>query len=406
MTKKDIAEIKRRLKIDRTTITHLSGCYVNEKKEIVTTFSEQFLNLDDEEIHKYLEIASKALSGTYGNNLLELSFADDSEEMSQSLLAIKQSKLQDESVLDSFYNHVIDTYDTVDHFLILLFYDAYDIPLKTTDNMLLDESDEIYEYIIACICPVSLSKPGLSYRSDQNRIAPRIRDWIVGPCESAFTYPCFSDRTTDIHHILVYTKNARQPHSEFWEEGLGAGIRFTSTQKRVGLLELVARAAGEDQEETPELLLDVQQNIYDYEKQQEPETDEQKSVVLSKQDLSELLEDSGLNERHANRIVDSYEELFPDESIIADELYESRALKDNTLRKEKKILQEKVASMSKDLLELGLVDEDGMIIDIAVHTRPERGDSIETAYIDGRKCIVIPLEDDDTATVNGQEISL
>ena len=75
MTKKDILELKRRMKKEACTFTKLCGCYVDGNKNIILKINETFLNLKDEEFFKYLDIAKKALSGTIGNNLLELEFA-------------------------------------------------------------------------------------------------------------------------------------------------------------------------------------------------------------------------------------------------------------------------------------------------------------------------------------------
>ncbi len=409
MNKKDIAEIKRRLKLEKTTITRVCGCYVDEKKDIVTTFNRNFLDLEEEEAHKYLELASKALSGTPSNNLLELEFSSDEEisgGMQSSLVALKSSGLTDEVLLNAFYNKLIDNYDTVDHYLILLFYDNYDVPMKTTDNMTLDDSEEVYEYIIGCICPVKLSQPGLSFHDAENRIAPRIRDWVVGAVESGFTFPCFTERSTDLYHILVYTKNAKEPHTELWEDCLGAMTRFTSTQKRNGFLGLVTKAVGEENEQTPEVLLDVQQNLCDYVTLKQEYNGNDDPVILEEKDIVEILEDSGLTESRSQRIASSYEEMFPEDSTSAEELYEARAIKNNELRKEKKLLQEKVIELNDKLLELGLVDKNGQIIDVAVRIRPDREEAVSTSFIDGRKCLVIPLSTDDTATVNGEELSL
>ena len=448
MNKKDIAEIKRRLKIDKTTITRLAGCYVSEQKEKITSFTKHFLNLEEDEAHKYLDLANKALSGAPGNNLLELAFAsagaisplkhtgetassdiageaassenDEGTTLSENageiiemnepasgmqdlLLALRSSHLEDDALLEEFYDRIIDTYDTVDHYLILLFYDTYDIPIKTTDNLLLGDSDEVYEYLIVCICPVKLSKGGLGYHPAENNIAPLTRDWTVSPTECGFTFPCFSERSSDIHHLLAYTKNPKEPPVNFWEMGLQVESRFTATQKRLGFLGLVAKAVGEESEETPGVLLDVQQNMHDYASQKEEAEGQERPVLLSETDIAEILEDSGLNETRSTKVASEYAQIVPAEELEARDLFEAKALKNNELRQEKKILQEKVASLSDELLRLGLVNEDGEIIDIVVRTRPERKDNIETTFIDGRKCIVIPLEEDDTATVNGEE---
>ncbi len=85
---------------------------------------------------------------------------------------------------------IIDSYDYVGNYLILVFHDAYDVMTKTSDNNKLDESEEVYEYLLCAICPVTLTKPGLGYREDENRIGPRIRDWVVGVPDTGFVFPC------------------------------------------------------------------------------------------------------------------------------------------------------------------------------------------------------------------------
>ena len=92
MLKKDISELKRRLKKDNCTFTKVCGCYVDSDKKKVTNIDEIFLNLDDSEYFKYLEIAKKVVSGKLKNNLLELSF-DKSSGQQQSLLKFKKSCL-------------------------------------------------------------------------------------------------------------------------------------------------------------------------------------------------------------------------------------------------------------------------------------------------------------------------
>ena len=152
MQRKDLLEIKKRFKKNECTFTRMTGCYVNATKEKVTSFSNVFLNLPDEEYYKYLEIAKKTLSGTIGNQLLELSFPMEEESGAMSkqqfFMGLKASALKDEGLLERFYDLVIDSYDYTGNYLILLFHDAYDVITKTEDNLKLDESEEVYEYIL------------------------------------------------------------------------------------------------------------------------------------------------------------------------------------------------------------------------------------------------------------------
>ena len=103
MNKKEILEIKRRFKKEEASFTRLVGCYVDCNKNKICKFGGKFLNLEEEEFHKYLEIANKSLSGTLGNNLLELSFPLQEEEVGgrqQILMALRESKLEDEVVVE------------------------------------------------------------------------------------------------------------------------------------------------------------------------------------------------------------------------------------------------------------------------------------------------------------------
>ena len=121
MNKKEVAEIKRRLKKESCTIQHMCGCYVDAEKNKLVTFSQKFLNLEEDEFYKYLEIAGKALSGTLGNNLLELEFPIDEEAVGgrqQILMALRASKLEDDALLDTYYDLIIDSYDYVGNYLI------------------------------------------------------------------------------------------------------------------------------------------------------------------------------------------------------------------------------------------------------------------------------------------------
>ena len=183
MNKKEVLELKRRFKKDECTFTRMCGCYVDADHNKIVNIGETFLNLEEEESNKYLEIAKKVLSGTLGNNLLELEFPLAEEAAGgrqQFLMGLRDSKLKNEELMDAFYDLVIDSYDFVGNYLILIFHDAYDVMTRTSDNNNLDESEEVYEYLLCAICPVALSKPGLGYREDENRIGSRIRDWVVG----------------------------------------------------------------------------------------------------------------------------------------------------------------------------------------------------------------------------------
>ena len=407
MNKKEVNEIKRRFKKDSCNFDKMVGCYVDANKEIVLTFKETFLNLEDEEFHKYLEIANKSLSGTIGNNLLELPFNPESEIEGSGhdlLMRLRESCLQDEKLLIEYYNRIIESYDFVGNFLILLYHDTYDIPVKTTDDLKLDESEEVYDYIICAICPVALSKPGLGYREDENRIGARLRDWVVGPVDTAFTFPCFSERTTDLHACLAYTKNTKEPHVEFWENCIGCQTKKTSTQKKNAFNNMLDQALGEETDETIETKLDIQQNLSDFITVETERLGQDEPIILEPQDVANILTDSGLSDVKVEKIQAKFENYFEEQLPLAEEILDEKALKNNELRVEKNVLKERVVDLTQQLKEATGITSDGKVPDIVVKVSDEKAADVTTAYVDGKKCVCVPIEPDETFVLNGSQI--
>lgn len=422
MNKKEVLELKRRFKKDAATFTRVCGCYVDGSHNKVCKFGNTFLNLEEDEFYKYLEIANKALSGTLGNNLLNLEFPVEEEEVGgrqQILMALRETKLQDEALLDTYYDLVIDTYDHAGNYLILLFHDAYDVMTRTSDNNNLDESEEVYEYLICAICPVDLSKPGLGYLEEEHRIGPRIRDWIVGAVDTAFLFPAFNDRSTDIHATLFYTKNTKEPHSEFMANGLGCGVERTATEQKMAFHSIVRNVLGAEDEHTEEVLLDIQQNLSEMIDEYEETHDEEDVFLLDKDVVSKLLTDSNISEEKASRIEKSVDEAFGEKPPVAEHVIDSKALLQNELRVEKLALEDQVGDLTLQLnkKEDELKERTTQLIekqeeidnyiaetktyDVVLRVKPEKASQIKSQIIDGQKCLVIPMKEDEHATING-----
>lgn len=409
MTKKDIAELKRRLKKEECTFTRLCGAYVDSNKQIVVKMNETFLNLEAEEFYKYLEIAKKTLSGTVGNNLLNLEFPMSEEEAGgrqQFLMGLKSSDFKNEELLDRFYEMIINSYDYVGNYLILLFHDAYDVMTKTSDNSKLDESEEVFEYILCAICPVSLSKPGLGYRKDENRIGPRIRDWVVCPPDNGFIFPAFSDRSSDIHSLIYYARDAKEPHAEFMAEGLGCDPKRTATEQKVAFHSIIKNAIGEDEEESQEILMNIQENISHYvEEHEEQDVKEAEPVVVTKDTIPSLMTEINIPEAVIKQIEESYAEEFGDMPPAAEYLIDAKALAANAQKKKAMILEEEVKTLKQQLEEKSTGDEipEEAIetFDVVLRVRPQKVNQIKSEMIDGQKCLIIPLDEDESANVNG-----
>lgn len=332
MNNKDILELKKRFKKEECTFTKVCGCYVNSEKKPLFEFKETFLNLPDDDLFKYLEIAKKSLSGKIGNNLLELNFPlndDLKNEKQQLFMMLKRSGLKEDALLSIFYESVIDAYDFSGNYLILLYHDVYDVMVKTSDNRKLDESEELYEYIICAICPVSLSKPGLGYFDDEKKIKSRIRDWVVEVPAIGFTFPGFIDRGSDVNTVMYYTKNAKNPHAEFMENALGCAPKQTATIQMETFESIVKSTIGSDEDTTNKIFTDIQENlntmVEDYNEIYD-NTDEQ-PITLSKEKVKDLLIECGVSEEASVKIESSYEEKFGEEPPLAKNLIDAKLIK-------------------------------------------------------------------------------
>ncbi|MDD2973038.1 MAG: DUF4317 domain-containing protein [Lachnospiraceae bacterium] len=446
MTKKDVLELKRRFKKNECTFTKLCGCYVDGQKNIVVHIQETFLNLQDEEFFKYLEIAKKTLSGTIGNNLLELEFPAAEENpggRQQFLMGLKDSKLKNTDLLDRFYQMIIDSYDYVGNYLILIFHDAYDVITRTNDNAKLDESEEVYEYLLCAICPVELTKPGLGYREDEHRIGARIRDWVVSPPENGFLFPAFSDRSSDIHSVVYYTKNAKDTHPEFMETGLGCNTKKTATEQKETFQTIVKKALGGDEEKSTQIIMEIQENINDMvEDHKERSEKDADPIVLTSKAIAEVIAESGISQELTQKISEEFEEEFGETPPVAEHLIDSKLLAVSEQQKEKKELVKQVATLKQKLVEKesasespitdsanamedDLTDMDTVIdsgdlddtdadasdpmanaqalsaYDVVLKVKPQKMTQITSQMINGKKCLVIPMDEDEHANVNG-----
>lgn len=452
MRRKDILELKRRFKKEQCTFTKMCGCYVNGEKHTILKFRESFLNLDEDEYFKYLEIAKKVLSGTIGNNILELNFEvneDFTNERQTSLMQLKNSQLKDDALVDNLYDLIIDNYDYTGNFLILFFHDAYDVVSKTRDNIKIDESEEVYEYVLCAICPVSLSEPGLRYFEEKNEIKARIRDWVVEPPINGFVFPAFIDRSSDVNSIMYYTKNAKDTHTELMENVLGCPSKQTATVQKETFQSIIKDSFSLDENKADKIFMDIQENLSTMIEEYNDLNDDAdcEPISLTKKDIQKLLIESEVPQEITTEIENSYVENFGDDITLAKNLIDAKALKANVQRKKEErlhkqvemlqarldqvkqentidnetdlsaegnddnvVLEEAFVTDLEETLETNLekvpdaYSEDNNVTphyDVILQVKPEKVSQIKSQIINGQKCIVIPINDNEQTTVNG-----
>ncbi len=370
MIKQEISEIKKLFTPKKCSIDRICGCYVDGEKNKKTEFAQSFLALPEDEMFKYFEIFRKSLSGSIGKNLLTLDFPLSSEEAGgtqEFLYRLKESGLKDDALLEEFYDRIISTYEYVGNYLILLIHDNYDVPGRTTDNIEMeDASEEVYEYILACICPVELSKPGLSYNPTENAFQNRIRDWVVSLPQMGFLFPAFHDRSTDLHSVLYYTKDGEDLKDGLVDALFGCPLPLSAGNQKETFHAII--------EETLEDTCDIELVKNIHEKLTELVEDHKmkeiaEPLILDKHEVKTILADSGVSNEKLEHFEEHYEETAGEDTP----LYVSNV-------------------MNAKSFEVKTPD-------VVVKVKSDRTDLIETRVIGGRECLVIAL--DGTVEVNG-----
>lgn len=372
MNKKEISEIKKRFNKTKCSITRICGCYVDAEKEKRLTLKEAFLGLPEEEMYKYIDIFRKTLSGSIGRTLLNMDFPTEQETEEDGtqvfLMKLLESKLQDDELLDQFYDKIIANYGYPENYFIILVHDAYDIPKITTDGIEnFDASEYVYDYLLCSICPVKLTKPGLCYNAETNNIQDRVRDWLVQPPELGFLFPAFNDRNMDIHSLLYYSKNSDELDLAITENVLGCQLPLPAKSQKETFNAIVEESLGLECDY--EVVKSIHENLNQMveENKEDPEP-----LTLDKTDITKLLEKSGVEEEQVEVFETRYDETIGEkESLVAANISNTRKFEVRTS-------------------------------DVTIQVNPERTDLVETKIIDGVPCLVIEIND--LVEVNGIQI--
>lgn len=362
MNKKEVLEIRKQFTPANCAITRICGCCVDHEKNKRMESREAFLSLPEEEAFKYFDIFKKTLSGPIGKNLLNVEFPLDSEMIGgthEFLMKLRDSKLGDDILLEEFYDKVIESYIYDENYYIILIHAMYDIPGKASDGIeMFDASDNVYEYLLCSICPVSLSKPGLEYDAEDNRIQDRTRDWVVDKPDKGFIFPAFTDRNTDIHGALYYTKKPEDMQEALIDHVLGAKMPMSARTQNEIFKMLIEDTLGEDADYVTVRNIHETLNELIEEHKEEPEP-----LALDKTDVKKIFEKSGVPSEKMETFEQTFEETAGEKaSLLAANITETRKFNIETP-------------------------------DVVIKVNPERMDLVETRMIDGRQCLVIAVDD-------------
>jgi len=361
VNKKEIGEIKKLYTKDNSIRT-LAGCYVNAEGEIISTFKKTFLNIEETEIFKYLELFKKGLSGNIGKNLQTFELEDAKSK--QSLIALRDSELKNEEMLTSFYKSIIEQYPNCENYAILLINNTYDVVARTDDGFKnIDGSDGVYNYIHVFICPVKLEKPGLIFSKDNNSFVQKETRWELQMPTCSILYPSFEERQEDSNYITCYTKDTAGTYNQMLSSVFSINFHL-SPDEQMEEFHSIMESVLEKSEEKIEVITKIQEVV----KEKIAETEGTKNVVLSCEEIGNMLQNNGIPEESIRDFKENYANVFGTENIPAENLFSSKNIEVKTP-------------------------------DIIIKAKADK--KIQSKIIDGKKCLVIAIEQNENIEVNG-----
>ena len=370
MIDKEISEIRRHVRRDRANMMYLYGCYVNDNKEIISTFRQGFGTMPENEADQFFALFKKCLSGSLGKNLIDIAFrtrqvAEGPEH--KLLMTLRGSHLTNEEALHAFYQKVAESVTIDGEYLVLIGCDVYDVPFKGGAF----NSEEVFRYLLCAICPIKRVKPALEYKTTEKEvhdsaIAQRLSAPVLG-----FMFPAFDDRSTNIYNALLYTKDAGDDHEAFVSAVFDA-TPFTPAEQQKQNFEALLGSALDD-----ECSLDVIKAVYDdiderillHKESRVPDP-----LTISKDDIKSVLYSEGVSEEKIARFSVNYDSVFGFEAkILAKNLIDQKKFEVKTP-------------------------------DVTIKVDPDRTDLVETRIINGVKYIVVCVDEDVEA--NGTRVTI
>lgn len=204
MNRSELLEIKKRFKFKDCSFSGMAyAVFDNEGKEIEGADSTRFLTLDDDEQKKYISLISKAYSSAGGAFAEDVTVIGDDARL---LTALAQSDIPDAELVKAWATEIVSNYEADGEYALLVFSDAYDVPAKDTGKNKTGESEEVYSYIAACICPFKPAKGGIM-KTAENKLHASDVIKVLGNPVAGFMYPSFNDRSSDYDNMFCVVKN-------------------------------------------------------------------------------------------------------------------------------------------------------------------------------------------------------
>lgn len=374
MNDKELREVRKRFRPDQNNISHIRGCFVNEKKEIVTEFNESLALCPQEETESLLAIMKKTLSGSLGTNLIDLKFRTEQVRESDEhalLMALKRSELSDDDAVHELFFRIKENVTLGGNYVILLAFDKYDYFEYGKDGEKNEDSFGVYNFFVCSICPIKHMKSAVSFHAYDNTFHTLSSDSLIGAPELGFIFPAFEDRQENIYGSLYYRHDITKNHTDFVKRIFDLELPMPAAVQKETFDECLSEtmSGGCDFE----LLCSVQEQISEMIEEHKEEKSAE-PLRVSKNEIKNTLKYCGIEEEKLEEFDKLYDEQFGEKTEVA---------------------PQNIVDVKK--LEVKMPD-------VTIKVNPKRRDLVSTQIINGAKYILIKA--DENVSVNGIDIKI
>ena len=376
MNKKEVAEIKKNFTDSSGffTLNHIVSAYVDPQKNILCTDNKLYSLIPEDEGAVMLESLKKVLGGSVGKNLVEYSFpnAEYEEDGAQNILyAAMKGKLEDEAANSKLLTRIINNMEYEMAYTIIIGYCSYSVMSKDKNDDTYDDSTEEYNFIVAAVCPVSTGDDGLMFDRENNTIVKKANtDLIISrnPTDG-FLFPVFSDRSPDVNNVMYYTKTPKKPNISVVNDVLGCEFVMSCQNEKETFQQVLSDVVADELSYT--VITQVNESIRDIVARSKNETE---LPIIDDNKLHEILFDAGVSSEKLDALPAVFKEKVGNaDGLTAENLIESKTV---------------LATP-----------------EITINISRDATDKVRTSVINGRRCLIIDL-DDPSISINGLTTSV
>lgn len=367
MNKSEVSEIKNKISKDDglMTLNKVLTAFVDNQHQVRTIEVKEYSEIESTELELIRGTILKVLSTSVGKTFVEYAIPNDDGgiEIQDLLFKLVKDKLEDEDINTKFIQNIADNTDYESSYAIITTHFSYTVPKKNKADDILEDNNTDFNFIITAICPANLTEYGYMfnnniqdnnddglYKKDNSELA------VDKSPKDGFMYPTFSDRSTDVNHIMYYTKKAKEPNLSIIEEVLKCNFIRSANEDKIAFMNIISDVLTDEVNYSN--ITEINDKIQEIIAYNKNDTD---IPTIDKIRLKTILLEVGIEPDKVKAVDTLYDQYVGKSPLVASNLVESKTV---------------VA-----------------IPEITVNISKEGKDKVRTANINGRKCIIIDVDD-------------